>query len=237
MNKLKTSLILLLTLLVLTAGAFFPKIVSAIQDLSNGHDGSVPITAVELKIVKEVSPVARLIMLSKAVDFTEVSESIASMTRAEALEAVRAELMPYIDAGLIAYREDEIVLTPVLVQTSSMQELQGIVWIVRITGDNDGISNLSIIMDDNTGYILQIEYTHENLITAIPGEDATKMWTDIFFTALDLDYLGAETNAEHVYDDSIYRAKQYSFYDSQYGQVFVNLVLYPYGFSIECVPQ
>ncbi len=238
MNKLKTALILLLTLFVLAVGAFFPKIVSSIQDLHhNGRSSSSPITAVELEIVKDISPVARLIMLSNADSFTEVTENITAMTKDDALNAARTGLAPYIESGLIAYCEDEISITPMLVQVSSMPDLQGIVWLVHLMGDAGGISSITLTVDDDTGHILQIAYTHEDVTAVNPAEETLSIWTDIFFSSLEIEHLSEKIAVESAYEDGSHAAQQYSLSDPEYGQVFVDLFLYPYGFSIECVPE
>ena len=238
MNKLKIWLVLLHTFSLLLAGAFFPRIVSTVQDYrSTGRITSSQIPAVALKIKKDLSPVARLIMFSNADNSTEVTESIAAMTKEEALAATRAELTPYIDAGLIEYSEAEVTLAPILLQASFVPDLQGIVWYVHIMGDAGGISNINIVLDDDTGHILQIEYSHENLTNIIPTTDAVQqVWADIFFSALELDYLNAQLEAEYVYDNAEHVSQRYAFADPEYGEVFVDLFLYPYGFSIKCSP-
>ena len=234
MNKLKTGLIFLLTVVILLTGAFLPKIVSAIRDRNhNGRTSSAPIATVELKIEKDISPVAQLIMLCNSDNSTEVSENIAAMTKEEAIEAARAGLAPYIDAGLIKYCEDTVSLSPLLVQASAMQDLQGIFWFIHIMGDAGGISNINLIMDDETGNILHIEYTYENLTNVMPAQEALDTWSDIFFSALEIDYLDAIIEAEHVYDDSGYAGHRYAFSDPEYGQIFIDLFIYPYGFSME----
>ena len=238
MNKLKTGLVLLLTVVILLTGAFLPKIVSVIQDHSrNGRTSSAPIANIELKIEKDVSPVAQLIMLCNSDSTTEVTENIAAMTKEEAMAAVRAGLVPYIDAGLIEYCEDTASLSPFLVQASAMQDLQGIFWFIHIMGDAGGISNINIIMDDETGNILHMEYTYENLTNVIQAQEALDTWSDIFFSALEIDYQRARIEAEYVYDDSGYAGHRYAFSDPEYGQIFVDLFLYPYGFSMESSPM
>lgn len=236
MHKLKIAVTVLLTLALLVAGAFIPKLVSAVWDLrSTGTVDSVPITAVELKITKNISSLGRLAMVCNMEGNISLTESKAKMKKEEVLTAVREQLQPYVDAQLMVYAESEVTLNPCLVQVPDMLELQGVVWFVSISGGADHPSAVELMVDDETGHILQLWYTNEEDFDVMPVEDTVMTVADIFFSSLGIDHSGQHLseNMEYAYD-GMSGVRRYFFQDPQYGEVFVDFYIYPGGFHTEC---
>lgn len=235
MSKLKTGIAAVLTLALLVGGAFFPKLVSAVQDqISRDNATSNPIRSIQLEIEKNVSVLGRMVMLVNVQGAIELTENKTKMTSQEVMDAARKGLQPYIDVNLIKYNEAEVTLSPHLLQVPDMLELQGIVWSVAITIAADPYSYINLIIDDETGHILQIWYASEDNPCDIPAEDALVLLAEIFFSSLDLDYAAQGIAVESIYaNDALNAANRYCFTDPKYGEVLVDLYVYPEGFYIE----
>lgn len=243
MHKRKICIAVLLTFALLAAGACFPNIVSHILDWQhNGVPSYNPIMSIQLEIKRDVPALGRLAMMSRMDGYIELAESKASMTKEEVMTAVSNGLAPYIDtqlmdAQLMEYSESDVQLHPCLIQVPNMPDLQGVVWFVTVSADPNAFSYLGMAIDDETGDILQINYTCEVEMNTISGVEALNQFADIFFSSLGIEdyWYFAETNLEYEYTAEDVNAMRYSLGvgDKVYGEVNIDLYVHEHGFYVE----
>lgn len=238
MSKLKGFVAIVFALAVISAGAYFPKIVSLCLDWSNtGNVSYDPITSIRLEIKKDIPALGKLAMLSRMDGNIELSESKAKMTKEEVMDAVYNGLQPYIDAQLAVYSEQEVQMHPSLFWVQNDPDLQGIVWLVTVYGDPDPVdfTFFDMVIDDETGQILRIFYTSEAPSDVLTGTDALSAFADIFFTGLNIDDYrqGAASDLEYAYVGDNATAIRYRFGDALYGEINIDLYVYEHGFYIE----
>lgn len=236
MAKLKGFIAVVLALVLVVAGAFFPKAVSFFLDWRNNGTASLnPIASIRIELDKNIPSLGKLAILNRLGSSIELSESKAKMNREEVLDAVHKGIQPYLDAQLMAYSEVDIQMHPSLIQSQTDQGLQSIVWFVDIAGDISNYTFLQLIVDDETGSILMISFTHENLQGMLGGTEALSAFTDIYFTALGFDdyaqFLVRDLDYAYVGDNA--NAARYRFGDAVYGEVNVDLYVHEHGFYIE----
>ena len=151
------------------------------------------------------------------------------------MEAVYTGIQPYVDSQLMAYNEQSVQMYPCLMQAKDDQGLQSIAWFVEITGDPINYTFLQLVVDDETGNILMISFTHENLQGLLFGIEALTVFADIFFNGLGIDdyasYLVPDLEYAYVGDNA--NAIRYQLGDSVYGEVNVDLYVHEHGFYIE----
>lgn len=233
MGKLKGFFAIVFAAAFLLLVSFFPKIIGLFLDRSTGNPTFSPISPVRLEIRSDISPIGRLAMLSRMDSNIKLSESKASMTKEKVLEAVHNELQPYLNAQLMVYNERDVQMQPVLVQGDS--ELQGIVWLVTVSGEQTDFSFLDMAIDDETGRILRISYTVENPTGDIVGMEALYLFADIFFSGLEIEdhWAYAVPDLEYAYTGDGGDAIRFRFEDAQYGQITVDLFVHDHGFYVE----
>lgn len=236
MAKLKGFIAVVLAVALIVAGAYFPKAISTILDWQNGGNVSTnPISSIRIEIAKDIPSLGKLALLSRLGSSIELTESKAKMNKEEVMEAVYTGIQPYVDSQLIAYSEQSVQMYPSLIQAKDDQDLQSIVWFVEITGDPANYTFLQLILDDETGRILMISFTHENLEGILFGTEALSVFADIFFTSLGIDDYAqfVAPDLEYAYVGDNANAIRYRFGDAVYGEVNVDLYVHEHGFYIE----
>lgn len=235
MRNIKNVVAVLLTVTVLIAGAYIPRLVAYIYDWRNdGMPELNPMASFKIDSHKELSSFEKLFMLSKMDLKIEIDENMASLTREKVMEAVHNGLNPYIETQLITYSEKDVQIRPFLLQVQNMPEIQGVVWSVKISGTD---SCIDLAVDDLTGKILQINYTAENFQQLFGNfkAEASNVFADIFFSNLDIEnywnfraedskfaFIGENTNAV-----------RFLIGNQQYGEINIDLYVHNYGFYIE----
>ena len=236
MAKLKGFVAVVLSLALIVAGAYFPKAISTILDWQNsGNVSTNPISSIQIEISKDIPSLGKLALLSRLGSSIELTESKAKMNKEEVMEAVYTGIQPYVDSQLMAYSEQSVQMYPSLIQAKDNQDLQSIVWFVEITGDPANYAFLQLIVDDETGNILMISFTHENLQGLLFGSEALTVFADIFFTNLRIDDYAqfVVPDLEYAYVGDNANAIRYRFGDAVYGEVNVDLYVHEHGFYIE----
>lgn len=236
MAKLKGLIAVVLTLALIVAGAYFPKAISAFLDWQNrGAVAANPFSSVRIEMAKNIPSLGKLAILSRLGSSIELTESKAKMSKEEVMEAVYTGIGPYVDAQLMAYSEQSVQMYPSLIQAKGDQGLQSVVWFVEITGDPINYTFLHLVIDDETGDILRISFTHENLQGLLFGHEALRVLADIFFNGLEIhDYASYLTpDLEYAYVGDKANAIRYQLGGSVYGQVIVDLYVHEHGFYIE----
>lgn len=237
MGKPKTFLILLLSLVLLAALAMLPNAVAAVQDSGTlGQTQVSQLQPVQLEIRDDPPAMARLAMMNGLGSVIEVPDQVATMTREEAKEAALTQLQPYMDAGLIdLYDIFHTEIRCMLGQASSNSELNSIFWTVTVIRDDEGLLVIDTAIDDETGSLLWISVT-DNYAPYINDPEAILMpFAEIYFTGLGIDdygYYVTDDLAEQYIGDDAYGIR-YRFGDMIYGEVNVDLYVYPYGFYTE----
>lgn len=236
MAKLKGLITVVLALALIVAGAYFPKAISTILDWQNGGNVSTnPISSIRIEISKDIPSLGKLALLSRLGSSIELTESKAKMNKEEVMEAVYTGIQPFVDSQLLAYSEQSVQMYPSLIQAKDDQDLQSIVWFVEITGDPANYTFLQLILDDETGDIIMISFTHENLEGLLFGMEALSAFADIFFTSLGIDDYAqfVVPDLEYAYVGDNANAIRYRFGDAVYGEVNVDLYVHEHGFYIE----
>lgn len=236
MAKLNGFIAVVLALALIIAGAYFPKAISIYLDWrNNGNASSNPITSLRLEIDKDIPALGQLAILSRLGSSIELNESKAKMTKEEVLDAVHEGIQPYVDSQLMVYSEFQVNMHPSLIQSQTDQALQSIAWFVEITGEPTNYTFLQLIIDDETGRILMISFTHENLEGILFGTEALSVFADIFFTSLGVDDYAqfVAPDLEYAYVGDNANAIRYRFGDAVYGEVNVDLYVHDHGFYIE----
>lgn len=236
MAKLKGFIAVVLTLALIVAGAYFPKAISTILDWQNcGNVSTNPISSIRIEIAKDIPSLGKLALLSRLGSRIELAESKAKMNKEEVMGAVYTGIQPYVDAQLMVYSGFEVNMYPSLIQAKDDQDFQRIVWFVEITGDPANYTFLQLILDDETGDIIMISFTQENLEGTLVGIEALSVFADIFFTGLGIDdyALFVVPDLEYAYVGDNANAIRYRFGDAVYGEVNVDLYVHEHGFYIE----
>lgn len=236
MGKLKGFIAIISALALIFLTAYFPKIISMFLDWRNTGNASYnPIASIQLEIKTDISPLGRLAMLSRMDGNIELSESKAKMSKEKVMEAVYYGLQPYIDSQLAVYSEQDVQMHPSLIQVQNDQALQGIVWMVTVSGDPANFTFFDMIIDDETGHILRINYTSEALRDTLIGTEALYAFSDIYFTSLGIDDYThfAASDLEYAYLGDNTTAIRYRFGDALYGEINIDLYVHDRGFYVE----
>lgn len=236
MRKFKAAVTVLLTLALLIAGAYIPKLVARFLDWQATGKGSLdPIASVELNIHQELSSIGKLAMMNRIDSLLPIRESKARMTTEEVMDAVYEGLTPYMDAQLATYYENRVEMRPYLVQVPDTPELQRVIWQVTVSGDDSDFTFFDLIIDDETGNILRINYTAENPQIPYGRDETLNLFMEIFFSSLGIDNFGEYLveDLEYAYTGDNATAVRFRFEDEQYGGVNVDMFVHENGFYIE----
>lgn len=236
MGKFKIVVVILLTSSVLIAGAFIPKLISDYSDWKTvGRDGQYPMHAIELNMYQELSAIGKLAMMSRIDSLIPISESKAGMNREEVMNAAVEGLTPYISAQLATLYEENVEMQPYLIHVADYPELQRVIWQVTVSGGNADNSVFHLFVDDETGKILQINFTSEDFQNPYSVDETLPLFADIYFSGLGIenhwDFLMEDR--EYAYDDVGGYAVQFRLLDQQYGEIFIDMFVYEHGFYVE----
>lgn len=236
MRKMKNSILLLLTLLVIAVGAYLPRIIAAAQDGKTMDKVSFDtVRPVQLEIRKDIPSLGKLALLNRLDRVIEIPQEATSMTPEEAEKAAYAALEPYLEAGIMDSFETQIYeIRPLLGQTSDDPGLNSIFWDVTILSDPD-VYFLSLAIDDATGRLLRINYWTEYPIEESARDGILAVFSDLYFNGLEItDYGDYETDdlEDQYIGDSVIGVR-YRFGDLVYGEINVDLYAFEYGFYTE----
>ena len=190
MQKLKTALLILLTMMLLVLGAALPKIAAAAQDGATvNNSGSSPIRSVALELSqdKPLSLLEKAALLADGV-FYSIAANDAAMTQEEVLTAIEGNLAPYYHADLVPYnwKDIQVKAAPYFVYGSNQDESSHIFWVVSIGWDSAALQScsLDLYVDDETGEILYIQYTSGSPLDVYDPETYVDIFCDAYFESL-----------------------------------------------------
>ncbi len=231
MGKIKLIVALLLTAVLLTAGAYLPRIVAALQD--KGSIGQADFTdsrSVQLQIRQDISGIGKLAMIDRMSGTIDISPEMANLTDSQVLEAFQKALEPYISAGLIPELSPwNLESRVMLAQVQDMPELSGIFWSVMATGPDKEYYLLDLALDDETGNVLRISFTCESWDSRMLREDILIHFADIYFTELEIPEYQDFATRDLILGENT-SGMRFQFINPDYGQVMVDLVVHEHGF-------
>lgn len=236
MNRFKTVAAVFLVIVLLIGGAFIPQLVSCLMDRYSGEDGNLrPMLSVELDMTQPLSPMGKLAMMSKLETTIPIQESKAKMTTEEAMDAFYRAITPYTDSQLVVCKENYVEIMPYLTQTTDMPELQRVVWLITLVGENTDYTYLHVVLDDESGSILLINYAFQDESLPMGRDETLQLVADIFFSGVGVEHYGSflvkDMEYANIGDDA--NACCYRLRDVSYGQIDVNFYVHSYGFYIE----
>lgn len=192
MNRFKSALILLFTVLLVTVGALLPSAVSYIFDeMMIGESGSKAVRSVQLnndgyETGNTEDELFRKLALYKSMNSVPVTEDAMDMTEEEAYTATvkllqefySADIIPDFDVSYYS-AEQYIALDPDNVDNYFC------FWSVNLVSETDSYHNFLIHIDDETGTALYVNYTTN--AEAFDGTDDYALlnrFAEIYFTQL-----------------------------------------------------
>lgn len=237
MGKLKTGLILLLTLALLTAGACLPRIAAAVQDgRTMGAPATQQVRSVQLEIRTDPPALEKLAMFSKQDGVIEIPEGSAALSTAEAEELAYQALELYIEAGLIkpfeTYTYD---IRPLLAQVPDDPELTGVYWNVSIAEEMEGYCMATLAIDDETGKVLLIHFFSGDENEKEDRKEMLALLGALYFESLGItnyvDFAVDDLEMAYIGENSV--GQRYRFGDVVYGEVNLDLYVCANGFYVE----
>ena len=237
MRKWKNMALLILAGCIIAAGAALPRIISSRQDnaaIGQIHYETLPNIQLQIRGEEAAGPLKKLAMMAQMDGGLELSESMASMSAAQA-EARFYEIMEsYTDYGLINAFDPVVYESRcMLVSVTSDPSLNGIIWMVTlISGDDQNFAQFDAAIDDETGDLLAVSYTGDRALTEVERELYLSEFPNLYFTSLGMDdyvyNVTPDMNDVYVGDNGL--AVRYRFDDAVYGEVNVDFYVNPYGF-------
>ena len=237
MRKLKTLLVLLLTLALITAGANLPKIVSAVRDRTAGNEvqyGTMQSVELVLSEEPETLPAIAKLALMRGT-FYRISESEAEMTHGEVVTAVEKALAPYYEWEMISCSWDDaqITLTPYFVNNPNDEDHYSIFWEVAAVWELQENYYLNLYLDDETGKILFLDYKSGTALEVYDLQSYLNLFRDIFLASLGVDGDASTWNDMGMEEDisaSGTAAARYVFSNGEYSEVVIGFYVYSHGF-------
>lgn len=204
MIKLKNALVLLLVFVLVAVGAVLPTVAARVQDqITAGPVRYADIDSLEL-ILEERGPVLDMVeklylMLNgKGV---EVTDQMTQMSEKSMIEALCAGLQPYVDMGFLRQElsYDTIEWDASMVYGETDPQTYNFYWYVHIPLDPYEEENLVVVLDDETGSILAMDYV--GVVDAYYVYETVYAIADIYFNNLGIpssDFMQVDP-AESVY--------------------------------------
>jgi len=235
MKKIRTWLIIFLTIGCIALTGLLPGIAGRIQDKQIlNRVGYSQSSQVELQIREDMRPLDKLRMFTRRTALIEIPSSLARMTPEEAEQAAKAALEPYMDLGLMPeFAPDVYEIRSMLIQTEDQTGLTGIIWSISLTGSPEGDPYVGLDLDDATGKLLRLYFSWENW-DRTDQDTCLTQFADVYFTGIDLpDYAAyAVSEPEIPYAGEYATVRRFRFGDAVNGDLTVDLCIYPFGFYL-----
>lgn len=236
MGKMRNSLILVLTLLCISLMAFLPRLTGWLQDRRTENKVHYEESAqVRLEIQQDMPLLGKLSLLGRMEGVLEVPEAMAKMTAAEAEQAAVDALQPYLEAGLIPEFEVwHIEARPMLILTPEKVDLGGLLWSVFLLGDEEGVMNMSLDIDDATGTLLRLDYVNEFWGETDLSGSCSRLG-EVYFSGLGMEayeqFATDDLENQYIGDNTV--GRRYRFADAVYGEVNLDLYVHRHGFYVD----
>lgn len=237
MRKLICVAVLLVTGALLTVGAYLPRLAARAQDRTvMDRIRYDPISDVQLQIREGLNGMEKLALMTKLSSNIELFRESASMSEEQVNAAAAKALEPYVAAELMEPWETwDVDWRILLVGDSADLQFNGIVWSGAIAMDSQGGSLADVIIDDETGRLLYVNYGSQRTIEDPDQALLLDRFAEIFFHGLEItDYQHFVTNdMEHAYIGDNATGVRWRFGDVVYGEINVDLYVYRYGFYMD----
>lgn len=235
MGKVKSSMILVLTIGAICLMAFLPQITGWAQDATVLEQVDYRDSAqVQLEIQHDMPLLGKLALLCRMEGVLEVSEAMAKMTAAEAEQAAVDALKPYMEAGLIPeFTVWHVEARPMLILTPEEADLAGLVWATTILADEEGVLNVSVDIDDATGTLLRLRFSYEYWAPTDLSGSLTR-FAEVYFADLAVadyeQYATDDLETRYIGEDTV--GQRYRLEDPVYGHANLDLYVHQYGFYV-----
>lgn len=236
---MKNVLVLSGSVALLILIAYLPKMAAAMQDkeiLTQPQYESMQ--SVQLEIRENLSALGKLALVRNmsSGNNIEISKEEALMSVEEVNAAVDKALAPYISAGLIQpFEESYREWRPLWMWDDENLEINGIVWEGYIVGEQDGYHVVNVLIDDETGNLLFIQYNSNYALEYSMQEEFLSKFCEIYFGSLEItDFANFETRdlvGQYIGDDA--HGIRYRFGDLEYGEINIDFYIYLNGFYVE----
>lgn len=233
MNKLKYALSILLAALVIAGGALAPRIAAQVQDrLDSGNIHCDPLQSIQLNIQEEQEalPMLAKLALLRGGYSMDIGNIKTNLTEHSAVNTARDQLVKYQYMALLPsdFLNYNLSAVPGIVCSGSGpwgEEYYNVFWYVSL--EPVDYAHLSIILDDQTGLIVSIEYTCE--IPYITTEDAY-YYMEPFYQSF-CDTIQEKPDAINWLDMDAAVGVDCTWEDEVFGDVIMEFLIYGDGFS------
>lgn len=241
MTRLKNIMVLLLAAALVAAGAVLPSAVSHFRDRNGaGKVEYADMPSLQLSLTHEsgLDLYEKLFLLSGDLDTLEISTQETKMTAQEVEAAAFAGVQAYLDLGFLGRIPEDYHFSsyPLLVYTVDNPEQYIIVWTVEMALDA-GSENWGIVLDDETGKILIIEFNSSYLQWQ---KEEMYSWleviTAVYIKSLELTDDDAAYTWDETYNDGYYASKILCIQREGDLPVFLMIEVYGVGFSVYVMP-
>lgn len=247
MTKLKNALILLLVVLLLAAGALLPTAVTWVQDtLTAGQVQYANVDSLQLTLEERrqsLDMVGKLNLILNG-DIVEVTDKVTQMSEGDVIEAVYAGLQPYAGLGFIPLELDNDMLEfhPIMAYGDTDPDMYNFYWYVYLSFDGYADDTLTVILDDETGKILAMEFVNPYLDVADMSYEYVHIISDTYFKDLGITPADAvQIDTEGIVKESVdavqnlgdsHAVMQFQIVDMLYGEFHIEICVHTNGFYI-----
>ena len=230
--------VLLGTIFVLLCIAYLPKMIEIFQDREILSKAQVEeMQSVQLNIQEKLPVIGKLALMKNVHEGNaiEISEQDASMSKEKVQSEVSKALQVYYDTGLITMFEEDIRnCTPLLVWDTDNSSSR-IVWQWVASTKKKKFFEIGVLLDDETGEILLIQYTGNRILDDSRQKDILPIFCELYFEGLQIVDYGKFVidDLEHEYIGENVQGIRYCFQDTVYGAVIVDFYVNRYGFYME----
>lgn len=243
MSKIKSVLVILLTVMLLIGGSLLPTMATRIQDKSTANVVQYEnIEALQLRLEEEALSMTYpekmfLMMHGAGMDITDEDTKIKGKN---ILEATYTALLPYMELFFgSSFDNDHIEYYPVMVYDESNPARYAYYWHVILSLDVSENDTVSVVLDDETGKVLAVELIDPEM--NIEEAYLQKLQYNLaaaYFTDLEIEPVAEWPLAVEQYDDmgSSLAATGYVFIDDVHGaEINVQIGVRSDGFYIYIV--
>lgn len=247
MTKLKNALALLLVFLLAAVGAVIPVVTARVQDaLTAGQVQYADVDSLQLTLEERRQQLSIQEKMQLIVNGTgvEVTSEVTKMNGAKMLEAMYAQLEAYSAFGLFTQPDnDYLEFCPMMVYNEEDTGRYAFCWLVNMSFDAYEGDSLTVVLDDETGKLLAMEYIDPSMYNEVEtlwelqeGIQAT-YFGELGLTPVEAmpveteGILGAPMESVNDAGDS-HIVMRYQLVDVQYGEVSVEICVHTNGFYI-----